>query len=268
MPLPEIIRELARIGFDGLEIAVNKGWTAYVDDLDKATRRDIRKQITDSGLELAALVSGHRNQVAPRAEFEAAQELYKRELELALDWATPGLIPVMDVAVGGKSEEWNQLKDLIVERVSETVAISAPKNIVVALEPHVGQAIDSVERMLWVIEKVNSPYCKVNFDISHLNVQGVPVEVSVPLMAPHTAHVHIKDELGIYPDHQYLIPGEGGFDYANYLTLMHANGYTGMISAEISLMVQRRPNYDTVAAMEQTYKVVSEAWARAGVPRG
>jgi hypothetical protein len=32
-------------------------------------------------------------------------------------------------------------------------------------------------------------------------------------------------------------------------------------------MVQRRPNYDPVAAMEQTYRVVADAFERSGVPR-
>jgi hypothetical protein len=45
-------------------------------------------------------------------------------------------------------------------------------------------------------------------------------------------------------------------------------GYTGHITAEISLMVQRRPGYDPLAAAAQTYKVMADAFARAGITRG
>ncbi|HEV8633716.1 MAG TPA: sugar phosphate isomerase/epimerase [Chloroflexota bacterium] len=267
MPLEEAIRELARIGYDGVEIAVNPGWTGHVDDLDGAARQRIRRLLDDTGVELSALVSGHRNQVAEPAEYEQGKQRYLRELDLALEWAKPGLIPSMDVAVGGRSEQWEELKQLIVERVGETVALAAERNVVVALEPHVGQAIDRPEKMLWVIEQVSSPFCKVNFDISHFEVQGIPMAHSIPLMAPHTEHVHIKDERGLAPNHEFLIPGEGEFDYVKYLTLMDRHGYRGHISPEISIMVQRRPNYDPIAAMEQTYRVVADAFERSGVPR-
>jgi sugar phosphate isomerase/epimerase len=266
-PIEETIRELARIGYDGVEIAVNPGWTSDVDALDGPARRRIRQLLDDTGLELSALVSGHREQIAEPAAYAQGKARYQRELDLALEWARPGLIPSMDVAVGGKSDQWEELKRLIVDRVGETVALSAERNVVVALEPHSGQAIDTPQRMLWVIEQVNSPFCRINFDISHFDVYGVPTAGSVPLMAPYTEHTHIKDERGRFPNHEFLIPGEGGFDYVEYLTLMHQHGYRGHISAEISLMVQRRPSYDAVAAMEQTYRVVAEAFERSGVPR-
>jgi sugar phosphate isomerase/epimerase len=267
LPLDETIRQLDRIGYDGIEIAVNEGWTGNVDKLDSAERKRIRQMLDDTGIELSALVSGHRDQVAEQAAFEQATQRYLRELDLALEWAKPGLIPSMDVAVGGTSAEFESLKNLIVDRVAKTVAITAERNIVVALEPHSGQAIDTPHRMLWVIEQVNSPFCRINFDISHFNVIGMPIEESIPLMAPYTEHTHIKDERGRFPNHEFLIPGEGEFDYVKYLQLMQQHGYRGHISPEISLMVQRRPNYDPIAAMEQTYRVCAEAFERSGVPR-
>ena len=69
MPLGDAIRELARIGYDGVEIAVNPGWSGHVDDLDAAARRRIRQLLDDTGVELSALVSGHRNQVAEATEY-------------------------------------------------------------------------------------------------------------------------------------------------------------------------------------------------------
>jgi sugar phosphate isomerase/epimerase len=95
----------------------------------------------------------------------------------------------------------------------------------------------------------------------------VPVEESVRLMAPHTEHTHIKDESGRFPDHQFLIPGEGEFDYVAYLQAMREHGYTGFITAEISIMVQRRPAYDPLAAAEQTYRTLARAFEQAGVAR-
>jgi hypothetical protein len=48
---------------------------------------------------------------------------------------------------------------------------------------------------------------------------------------------------------------------------MQKAGYTGFISPEISIMVQRRPNYDPLAAATQTYQVVAKAFVDAGIDR-
>jgi inosose dehydratase len=121
--------------------------------------------------------------------------------------------------------------------------------------------------MLELIDLINSPYLKVNFDISHFNISGYSITKSVELMAPVSEHTHIKDERGQAPDFEFMIPGEGEFDYVTYLKEMQRLGYTGHITAEISIMVQRRPNYDALAAAKQTYAVMAQAFEIAGIPR-
>lgn len=268
MQVEDAIREMHRIGYDCVEIDLTASGTSSVDALDGARRKAIRTQLDDVGLELSGLVSSHRDQIAGSDANKQGHAVYARELDLALEWAKPGHVPAMDVAMGGKDKEWEQLKGRIAEGVAETVRISAARGVTVALEPHCGQAVDRPDRMLWVIEQVGSPYCKVNFDISHFNVAGIPIEVSVPAMARHTAHTHVKDERGLFPNHEFLIPGEGAFDYVKYLKAMQAEGYTGDITCEISLMVQRRQDHDPIAAMEQTYRVLDGAFKESGVPRG
>ena len=58
---------------------------------------------------------------------------------------------------------------------------------------------------------------------------------------------------------------EGEFDYVTYLKSMQAHGYDGVISVEISTMVQRRPDYDPLATATRAYQVLSQAFARAGI---
>jgi sugar phosphate isomerase/epimerase len=56
-------------------------------------------------------------------------------------------------------------------------------------------------------------------------------------------------------------------DYVRYLKAMAANGYDGYIVVEISLMVQRRPDYDPLAAAATSYAVLSRAFQQAGIKR-
>jgi sugar phosphate isomerase/epimerase len=118
-----------------------------------------------------------------------------------------------------------------------------------------------------LLQTVNRSSVRCNFDISHFNVIGVPIEESVAALTPYTSHTHVKDERGIAPDHQFLIPGEGVFDYVTYLKAMRRHGYEGFITAEVSIMVQSRPTYDPLAAATQTYEVLSRAFEEAGIER-
>ena len=44
------------------------------------------------------------------------------------------------------------------------------------MEPHIGAIIDTPAKVLELLEIVNSPYLKVNFDISHFDIVGMPTE--------------------------------------------------------------------------------------------
>jgi hypothetical protein len=48
---------------------------------------------------------------------------------------------------------------------------------------------------------------------------------------------------------------------------MDRTGYAGHIVVEISLMVQRRPDYDPLEAATESYRVLSRAFDGAGVSR-
>jgi sugar phosphate isomerase/epimerase len=135
------------------------------------------------------------------------------------------------------------------------------------MEPHVGAALHRPEQVLWLLEQIDSPGVTIHFDISHFNVQGMPMEPIIAQLAPHSAHTHVKDERGVAPDHEFLIPGEGEMDYARYLTAMQRAGYTGHIVVEISLMAQRRPEYDALEAANQSYRVLARAFDEAGIAR-
>jgi sugar phosphate isomerase/epimerase len=77
----------------------------------------------------------------------------------------------------------------------------------------------------------------------------------------------VKDQKGRLPNHEFLIPGEGEFDYVSYLKAVQSAGYDGFVTVEVSVMVQRRPDYDPFAAAELSYKTLSQAFEKAGIER-
>ena len=165
-------------------------------------------------------------------------------------------------------EEWETKKDFLAERVGELVDYGASRGVTIAMEPHIGAIIDTPAKVLELLEIVNSPYLKVNFDISHFDIVGMPTEETVSALAAVSAHTHVKDQRGTAPDHEFLIPGEGPFDYVDYLKQMQAHGYDGFITAEVSFMVQAREDYDPLAAATLSYETLANAFTEAGIERG
>ncbi len=263
----EMLANLADIGFDSVELTVIPGWSVELDTLDRAERQRIRGLLDRYGLALPA-IAGHRSLLATDpAEHAENWRRLTGAIDLCVDWAGPNGPPSLDTTVGAHGRQWDECKDLLVERLTKLCDYAAERGVIVGIEPHVSDVLETPERTLELLDLIRHPNLKVTFDISHFNVQGIPIEHSVSLLAPVACFTHVKDERGRVPDFQFLIPGEGEFDYVRYLRAMHRAGWTGDIGVEISLMVQRRPNYDPWAAARQSYAVLDRAFAEAGVPR-
>ncbi|HET6319883.1 MAG TPA: hypothetical protein VFG86_25775, partial [Chloroflexota bacterium] len=102
-------------------------------------------------------------------------------------------------------------------------------------------------------------------DNSHFEVMGRDLSDYVPLLAPLSVHTHVKDQRGVAPNYEFLVPGEGDFDYARYLTAMQAAGYAGFVTVEISKQVQNRPDYDPAEVAGRSFETLTAAAQTAGV---
>lgn len=272
LPIDPALDHIAGLGYDGVEITLHTGWSTELEKLDADMRRHIRAKVTALGLDLPAITCPGTLVSADPAVARASVERVKRAIHVAVEWANPdGSIPAVVTIPGGQPSDWEvpALREMLVSHTIELAEYAARAGTLFAFEPHVRQIVETPDQMLWVMEAVDRPSFKVNFDISHFDVLGIPTEESVNKLVPggRSVHTHLKDQRGRSPNHEFLIPGEGDFDYVRYLKAMAAAGYTGHIVPEISVMVQRRPGYDPLAACTQSYAVVNAAFAAAGIAR-
>ncbi len=267
-PIDVSLQHVAALGFDAVEITVLPRYTTALANLDSAERRRVAGLLQTHGLTLSA-VGAYLNLMEQDPDAFARHRDYVRgAVDLAVDWAQEGRPPVVITGFGGKPGDLATQQAQLVERLNALGDYAQSKGVIIAVEHHVGAAVEWPDQTVTLMQQIASPAVRINFDISHFNVVGVPIEESVAKIIPYTAHAHIKDERGRAPNHEYLIPGEGEFDYVRYLKAMQAHGYTGVISTEISMMVQRRPDYDPFATATRSYTVVSKAFAAAGIERG
>ena len=193
VPADTFIPFLAQLGYDGIELTVKPGYTTELSVLDAAERRRIAQLLKDHRLELPAL-AGHTPMLERDPDTaERHQAQLTAAVDLALDWALDGTPPAIDTTVGGTSAEWDELKPLMIERVGALVRYGEQRGVVIAIEPHVAEMLNTPARALELVDAIGSPYLKLNFDISHFNVMGIPIAESVAALVPHAIHTHVKD---------------------------------------------------------------------------
>jgi sugar phosphate isomerase/epimerase len=266
-PIDDAVRHCAALGFDGLELTVIPGWPTDAATLDRKERRRIRALYDEAGIELCGMSGNVPLLLDDATEADANEARFRTYRDLAAELQQPGERLIVTTTTGGVPAEWETRKAEVVERVGRLSRYADDHGVMIGIEPHVGAALHRPDDVVWLVEQIASPGLTVHFDISHFNVQGIPMEESVALLAPLSLHTHVKDERGLAPEHAFLIPGEGGMDYPRYLTLMRNAGYNGHILVEISVMVQARPDFDPLAAATQSYAVLSHAFEAAGIDR-
>jgi len=267
VPIDTAISHIADLGFDGIELTIIQRFTTELSTLDVAERKRIATMLKQYNLALPA-IAAHSNLMDVHAEsHEKNMWRLKGGVDLAVELAQGDELPAVNTTTGGKPDQWDTKKDFLVERVGKLVDYATSRGVTIAMEPHIGAIIDTPAKVLELLEIINSPYLKVNFDISHFDIVGMSTEETVSALAAVSIHTHVKDQRGIAPDFEFLIPGEGTFDYVGYLKLMQEHGYNGFITAEVSFMVQARKDYDPLAAATLTYQTLSKAFIDAGIQR-
>ena len=233
--------------------------------VDAEERRRVRTLLEAAGLELSAL-AGHANLLEADEEKRAQNvDRVKATLDLAADLAGPDGPPPVICMGYGTPERYEVEKHSLALAFSELARYAESRGGVLTLEPHVGQAFDVPEKVAWLMEEVGSPHFRLNLDNSHFEVMGRDLDEYLPLLIPYSVHTDLKDQRGRYPDHEFVVPGEGEFDYARYLRAMDAAGYTGCVTIEISVMVQRRPDYDPVEVARRSFETLVAAERDSGV---
>ena len=152
-------------------------------------------------------------------------------------------MPTLNTGIAGRPGEFESRTAQVVERLGGLTEYARKRGVVICIEPHVGGAIDTIERAEAVVAAIDSPHLRLDFDVSHFEVQAVPMSESVPRLAPLAAAAEIKDQLArptkagytgwiagngsgeaTAPDgepltFQFLLGGEGDFDLPGYLKL-------------------------------------------------
>ena len=271
-PLDETLARLAGFGYRGVEVLadVPHAWPA---GLLPAQRRAMRAMIEQSGLAISNINAFMMNAVAdprqpywhpawtePYAPYRAIRREHTiRALELARDLGAPNITTEPGgPAFAGQSRE--QALDIFYEELMPCVDAAARLEVPLLIEPEPDLLIERCDEYLEFIQRIDSPWVGLNFDIGHAYCVGEDPQDWIARMAPYTKHYHFED-IADTRVHKHLIPGRGAIDFAATLQAIAATGYDGWITIELYPYI----NEPDIAARE-AFEYMTALAKRLGLP--
>jgi sugar phosphate isomerase/epimerase len=222
----ECIPKAARLGFDGVELALKRA-----DEINNTRLKLLLEENTlevscistgqvyaDSGLMLTSEEKSKRDQV---------KAIFREFIDLAENFGKIVNIGRVRGQIGTRDK--SHVEDLFVEVARELCSYALPKNVSLILEPVNRYEIDfinSVEEGVHLMKKVNMPNMMLMPDVFHMNIEDRTIGPELAKNIDFIKYIHFADS-------NRLAPGQGHTDFYKIFNHLLEAGYDGWISAEI-----------------------------------
>ena len=266
LPLANALEACAEIGYDAVELPVMPDWPGDSAKLSVDARRELVMQLKEHSLRLSALME-NLPALGDDAQHAANLDRLKRACALAVDLKQGDHLPLVETVLGGKAGEFEAVKERLVGRLKEWAELAQEAKVTLAVKAHVSNATQQPEQLVWLLQRVASPYLKAAYDYSHFQLQELKLAETMGQLLPHSAFIHVKDTEHAQGKRGFLLPGEGTIDYAEYFKLLATSSYRGDVVVEVSGQVFGKPGYDPLAAARKCYNHLAPAMRLAGIQR-
>lgn len=238
LSIDEVIRRIARAGYNAVELnAETLPWASP--HVTPETTAEQRMAIVDlcqnCGVSISA-VGAHIDMVgAEKRSRQSAVVFVEGCIDLAVDLGAP-IVHILSgpVAAGSSVAE---AKRWFTAAVEQTVDYAERRNVQLGIEAIAGHAFCSVDDYHQLGRDLPGVNFYVNFDPSHLEVQGENPERVVDELADRINHFHLKDGKGMYPDFSFPPLGAGTVNFQRLTEGLRKAGYTGAMSLEYEAQV-------------------------------
>jgi sugar phosphate isomerase/epimerase len=264
--IEETIEKIASLGYTGIEVLadVPHAWPA---GLLEPRKRSIRDTLARHNLAISNVNAFMMNAVAdPRQSYwhpswiehphyrAIRREHTLRALELAKEIGAPNIT----TEPGGPLEPgqtWDQAAAIFYEELMPCVERAEKLEVGLLIEPEPELLIEKFDQYLRFMERIDSPWVGLNFDIGHAYCVSEDPQDWVAKMDPHTWHYHFED-IAATRVHKHLIPGHGAIDFAATMKEITKTGYDGWITVELYPYIE---NPDEAA--REAYKYLTRTTA-------
>ncbi|MFC6066625.1 sugar phosphate isomerase/epimerase family protein [Streptomyces ochraceiscleroticus] len=236
------LEALRRLGWRTIELRTVDG-TAIADLDDRAFAR-LSAGLDAAGIDVVCVDSRIANWARPitgrfEDDLDELRILARRCAALGTRY-----VRVMSYPNAGLSEaEWGRRA---IRRMTTLVHEAERHGLVLLHENCSGWAGTRADRMLDLLQRIDSPALRLLFDIGNGVPYGYDAHALLDAVIGHVAHVHVKDaraRAGGQVD--YTLPGEGESGVRECLTALLQHGYTGAWSIEPHTHLRPHDDHNT-----------------------
>lgn len=239
--LEESIKEIADIGYDGVELLCDIPH-AYPPYLDKKKIQAIRNILSSHNIQVSnlnAFTLYAINDVYHPSWIEDDDELRETRIQHTVDCLRLAeQVGARNVSTepggpaNGKNRSPAELEKIFVEGILRAAKIAEQIEVKILVEPEPALLLENSKQFKNFMNKVNSEFVRLNFDIGHFFCVSEDPASLVYELADYTEHFHLADIAGTRI-HNHLIPGEGAIDFASVFNAMDKIGYQGFVTVEL-----------------------------------
>ncbi|MDR2097477.1 MAG: L-ribulose-5-phosphate 3-epimerase [Spirochaetaceae bacterium] len=219
LSVPQKLIETRDAGFDYLELSIDESDEKLARlDWTEGEINGLRRAVEESGVQILSIcLSGHRK----FSLGDPDEDIRKRGLaimEKAVNLA--GRLGVRIIQLAGydvyyKTGDENT-RALFAENLSRSVETASRQGVILAFETMETPFLDTVEKAMYWVKRIESPYLQVYPDIGNLTnaakVYGHDVLADLESGRGHIAALHLKETVpGVYREVPY---GTGHVDFA------------------------------------------------------
>jgi len=239
---------------DQLKYASDHGFRAWEDnDIQLRTvaeQETISRAMTELGMRMGVFVA-HKiywdqpNLASGKKEW---REEFLEDIRKSVDVAGRMNAKWMTVVPGtvDQSLEMGYQTAHVIESLRMAAEILEPNGLVLVLEPlnwwanHAGQFLTKVPQAYELCRAVDSPACKILFDIYHQQIQEGNIIPNIDMAWDEIAYFQVGDNPGRNE------PTTGEINYSNIFKHLRSKGYDGIIGMEHGNSVDGKPGEDRV----------------------
>ncbi len=155
LSLDAALKACSEIGFRHVELSLNAGYptepSAFTADARKATSAKLKEYRLEVPCMMVLM-----HLVADDQAHARSLQLIASAAELGRDLVSDHP-PILETILGGSPAKWNEQKTEMVDRLRDWARTAEASRTVLALKAHVSSAVNSPERLLWLVDQVPSP---------------------------------------------------------------------------------------------------------------
>jgi sugar phosphate isomerase/epimerase len=250
--LEDSIREIAKVGYSGVEILCDIPH-AYASSFKDDQVRSLKKTLTLSNMQISNLNAFtlyaigdtyHPSWIDDSRELRIEHtieciRLAKRIGAKHLSTEPGGPVVAPPLPSSSQQQEQQQYQDIsrfekiFLDGLTRVTKMAEEEDIKVLIEPEPGLLIENSRQFKNFVTKINnSKYIRLNFDIGHFYcVNEDPAKVVYEL-SDYIEHFHLAD-IAHTRIHNHLIPGKGSIDFRSVFDAMDDIGYRGFVTVEL-----------------------------------